>query len=243
MPKVNVYLPDALAERVRAAGLPVSAICQAALTSALDQTVNWQDTITQKDLDLPEPIAFELPVTNHLVTVINLAYSLARARHSASVRSEHLLLGLLEEGENLALKVLESANVNLNVLRKDVTSATPKSTRQRSMSQVKLCANARTIIESTGHEAVLMSRPFIGSEHLLLALLHNKTGGAGAILRTHGLELAATRKATQTMLTGSSFGHWNTASIQQSAIERRLSEMSEKLDWVYELVRGQSPLR
>src|SRR4051794_41956901 len=99
VPKVNVYLPDELAERVKAAGIPVSAVCQKALEDALNSVTDFRH------------------FTGRARKVIHLARATAAERHQAEVGSEHLLLGILDEGGNLALHVLKSLNVDLESLR------------------------------------------------------------------------------------------------------------------------------
>ncbi len=240
MPKINVYLPDALAERVRTAGLPVSAICQAALSEALALTVSWEEAVTEKS-DLPEQIAFDRPVTKHLANALTLSHALARSRDNDELTTEHLLLGLVEEGENLALKVLEAASINQKVLVKKLKASLPSGDPGSADLKVGLSPAAERAIDWSAEEAAGMSRPFIGSEHLLLGLLRDETGGAGRVLRKMGLEIGASRTAIRNMLTGSSFGHWNTAAIQQVSVERRLADLVDKVDWIYASMRKEQP--
>ncbi|BCB89931.1 hypothetical protein Psuf_072440 [Phytohabitans suffuscus] len=97
MPKINVYLPDALADRVRDARLPVSRICQVALTRALDGA----DSAAHEepaDLTLPEPIDLTPPPNHHVAAILRQSYDSAAARGSAAVETIDILQAFLDEG-------------------------------------------------------------------------------------------------------------------------------------------------
>src|ERR1700754_2452299 len=101
MPKVNVYLPDDLADAVRDTGLPVSSICQ----RALEQAVRRTTAIRQALLDdiKPDTLAVRLPsFTARLVTVVTLAADRAKTAGAAHVTTGDLLAGMIAEGGNLA---------------------------------------------------------------------------------------------------------------------------------------------
>ncbi|WP_433791057.1 hypothetical protein [Actinoplanes sp. CA-252034] len=110
MPKINVYLPDDLADAVRETGLPVSPICQRALEHAVRRITTIRQAVLT-DID-PAWVAERLPsFTARLVTVLNLAAARAREAGAASVTTGDLLHGLLAEGQNLALQILTAMDV------------------------------------------------------------------------------------------------------------------------------------
>ncbi|MGC5015512.1 Clp protease N-terminal domain-containing protein [Streptosporangium sp. DT93] len=111
MPKINVYLPDELAEAVKKAGVPVSAVCQRALEQAVRRvTAIRETTLSGPDLD---DLAARLPnFTPRTRTVIKLAVDQARALGVTEVGTEHLLGGMLSEGSNLALHVLGALEID-----------------------------------------------------------------------------------------------------------------------------------
>ncbi|MFC7649606.1 Clp protease N-terminal domain-containing protein [Streptosporangium lutulentum] len=99
MPKINVYLPDELAEAVKTAGVPVSAICQRALEQAVRRVTAIRETaLSAPDLDLDDLTARFPHFTPRARTVIKLSVEQARALGAAEVGTEHLLGGLLAEG-------------------------------------------------------------------------------------------------------------------------------------------------
>src|SRR3954469_21727660 len=103
MPKINVYLPDDLAESVKDSGIPVSAICQRALEQAV-RRVNTIRAAALGDLGV-EDLAARLPnFTERARTTLRLAVKQAREQGAAEVGTEHLLGGVLAEGGNLGLE-------------------------------------------------------------------------------------------------------------------------------------------
>src|SRR3954463_16576710 len=102
MPKINVYLPDDLAETVKRADLPVSAICQRALERAVRNMAAIGDPIESWPMDR---------FTQRARHALELADAQAVRRGHNYVGTEHLLLGILDEGENLACKAIVALDV------------------------------------------------------------------------------------------------------------------------------------
>ncbi|MFG1946843.1 Clp protease N-terminal domain-containing protein [Nonomuraea sp. NPDC048826] len=122
MPKINVYLPDDLAEAVKQAGVPVSAICQRALEQAVRRVTAIRET-APADLDLDRPTGALTLLTPRTRTVLKLAS--ARAG-SGGVETEHLLAGMLAEGTNLALHVLRAMDIDPGRVSRDLTMRMPE---------------------------------------------------------------------------------------------------------------------
>ena len=109
MPKINVYLPDDLADAVRDTGVPVSAICQ----RALEQAVRRVGAIRQMALGDLDDLPARLPqFTARAVTSVQLAAGRAREAGAGNVTSADLLHGMLTEGANLALQVLAALDID-----------------------------------------------------------------------------------------------------------------------------------
>ena len=105
--KINVYLPDDLAEAVKEMGVPVSAICQRALEASVRRvTAVRQATLGQVPLD--DPAGRMAHFTAKSRAAVGLAVRSARASGSDTVGTEHLLTGLLADNTNLAMVVLTS---------------------------------------------------------------------------------------------------------------------------------------
>src|SRR4051794_29138031 len=119
MPKINVYLPDELAEAVKDTGVPVSAICQ----RALEQAVRRVTAIRQTALGniTPDDLGERLPhFTARTRAVITLAIDQARAKSSPNVGTGHLLAGMVSEGDNLALHVLRAMEIDPAQVQRDL---------------------------------------------------------------------------------------------------------------------------
>ncbi|GAA4508662.1 Clp protease N-terminal domain-containing protein [Nonomuraea ferruginea] len=116
MPKINVYLPDDLAEAVKQAGVPVSSICQRALEQAVRRVTAIRETALS-DVDLDRPTGALTLLTPRTRTVLKLAASRAGA---GGVETEHLLAGMLAEGTNLALHVLRAMDIDPGQVTRDL---------------------------------------------------------------------------------------------------------------------------
>lgn len=122
MPKINVYLPDDLAAAVRAAGLPVSPICQQALAQALRMMEAAQaaiEVIRDPDFDPGKHLRISARVAARMTSRLHEALRLARAAAGPGeyVETRHLLAGVLDEADNLGARLLEALDVDLAALR------------------------------------------------------------------------------------------------------------------------------
>lgn len=120
MPKINVYLPDDLAEAVKQAGVPVSSVCQRALEQAVRRVTAIRET-TLSDPDLDRPTGALTLLTPRTRTVLKLAAARAGA---GGVETGHLLAGMLEEGTNLALHVLRAMDIDPRQVSRDLAART-----------------------------------------------------------------------------------------------------------------------
>src|SRR5690348_14567617 len=112
MPKINVYLPDDLAEAVREARLPVSAVCQRALEDALRQTTAASETARSfEQPDDGDAAWLHGPATPRVRSAMQRAHAAARDRKVPYLGTEHVLIGVLDEGNNMAIRVIESLDV------------------------------------------------------------------------------------------------------------------------------------
>jgi ATP-dependent Clp protease ATP-binding subunit ClpC len=122
MPKINVYLPDDLAAAVRAAGLPVSPICQLALAEALRMMEAARaaiEVIRDPGFDPGRHPRVSARVAARMTSRLHEALRLARAAAGPGeyVETRHLLAGVLDEEGNLGARLLEAMEVDLAALR------------------------------------------------------------------------------------------------------------------------------
>ncbi|MFJ9368000.1 Clp protease N-terminal domain-containing protein [Nocardia sp. NPDC101769] len=118
--------------------------------------------------------------------VVMAAQEEARAVGSLETRPEHLILGLLAEPESLAVKVIEAKGVSVDAVRRVATASLPVATGEPVPALIPFDAQARKALELTFREALRLGHNYIGTEHLLLALL-DQENGAG-ILSGLGLD-------------------------------------------------------
>ncbi|MEV6928632.1 Clp protease N-terminal domain-containing protein [Dactylosporangium sp. NPDC051485] len=213
MPKINVYLPDELAEAVREAGVPVSAICQRALEQAVRRVTAMRETVLG-DLD-DATLAARLPgFTARARTVLRLAAE--RAAPASTVGTGHLLAGLVDEGSNLALHVLRALEIDPAAI--PAAGPDPDGT------------TAAGALELAVTEAAALGHNYVGCEHLLLGLVADPDGAAGQVLRSLGAEMRLTRRAVAAALAGYVHLQANTQGQAQGPAMAALLERIERLE-------------
>jgi ATP-dependent Clp protease ATP-binding subunit ClpA len=229
MPKINVYLPDDLAEAVREAQLPVSAVCQAALERAVRDVTSARGAEQPPAGDRPG-LGLFARFTPRARKAVTLAEQAARAIPHSSVGTGHVLLGIIDERENLAVRVLTSFDIELDDLRAELVAsmdAPPESVG----AHIPFSPTAKGALELTVKEALTLGHNYIGCEHLLLSLLATDEGTASKVLRRMGLELRTTRRAVVTALT-EQYAATTTTSPTPGTLEqilRRLDAIEQRL--------------
>ena len=104
------------------------------------------------------------------------------------IGTEHLLLGLIREGEGMAIKILKSLGINLTELRKSVeNSVKGSSTSANNLSNIPLTKQAEKALKITYLEAKVFKSDVIGTEHLLLSILKDDDNIATQILNQYGI--------------------------------------------------------
>jgi len=199
MPKINVYLPDELAAAVREAQLPVSAICQAALERAVRDVSSARGVDEPPSEDRPGRGLFAR-YTSRARKAITLAEKTARDVPHNYVGTEHALLGIVDEGNNLAIKVLALLDIELDDLRAELVASMGPPAAELAEGHVPFTPLAKRALELTTKEALSLGHNYVGCEHLLLGLLATEEGLASQVLRRMGLELRTTRRTVVTAL-------------------------------------------
>jgi ATP-dependent Clp protease ATP-binding subunit ClpC len=198
MPKINVYLPDDLADAVRDSGVSVSAVCQRALEDAVHRLTAIRQ-IVLSDLDGAQ-LKAQLPAfTDRAGTVLSTAIEAARAAGAPNVGTGHLLGAMIAEGQNLALRVLQAMEIDPAAL---TWTAEPE---PGGGTDLRFSAPAASALETTVAEAISLGHNYVGCEHLLLGLVAEPAGVAGRALRAAGAEHKAVRRTVSAALIG--FAH------------------------------------
>ncbi len=135
--------------------------------------------------------------------VLNLAQEEAQRFQHNYIGTEHLLLGLVREGEGVAAKVLANLGVELNKVRSAVEFIIGRGDRIV-LGQIGLTPQAKKVIELSVDEARRLNHYYIGSEHLLLGIIREGEGTACGILESLGVNLEKVRTQTIQVLSQSS---------------------------------------
>ncbi|MCP2262546.1 Clp amino terminal domain-containing protein, pathogenicity island component [Streptoalloteichus tenebrarius] len=207
MPKINVYLPDDLAEAVRNAGVPVSAVCQRALEQAVRRVTAIRESALT-DLDQEEPTGALSHLTPRTRTALKLAVARAREDGAPALGTEHLLSGVLTEGTNLALHVLRAMDIDPEHVARDLAQQWPASREDGGEDGAgnseprRFDGFAANALELAVSEAMSLGHNYVGCEHLLLGLASEPDGLAGQVLRGRGAEPRLVRRAVTAALAG-----------------------------------------
>src|SRR5216684_2093499 len=128
--------------------------------------------------------------------VLSLAQEEAQRFQHNYIGTEHLLLGLVREGEGVAAKVLNNLGVDLNKVRSTVEFIIGHGDRII-IGEIGLTPRAKKVIELAVDEARRLDHHYIGTEHLLLGLLREGDGIAAKVLSHLGVELDKLRMAAE----------------------------------------------
>jgi ATP-dependent Clp protease ATP-binding subunit ClpA len=213
MPKINVYLPDALASAVKDAGVPVSAVCQAALSDAVERVGRTRRGIAAlRDPATPAAVLRRIAdgtrkrMTPRLVAALGAAALAADDQTRPAVSSLDLLRGLLDDGENLAVRLLLAQGVDVDALAEATRASEtdepglpiPESSDtllgRLTMPGRFACAAALEAVVELGHN-------YVGCEHLLVGLVASE-GRARDRLVEHGVQATALRHAISAAAAG-----------------------------------------
>jgi ATP-dependent Clp protease ATP-binding subunit ClpC len=196
MPKLSVYVPDELAAAVRDAQVPVSAVCQAALERAV------REVAAARGADEPPPddeaaaaVGLFGRFTPRARRAVTLAQEEARAVPHSYIGTEHVLLGILAEGDNVATRSLVALDVDPADLRDELAASLPPPADEMPVGHIPFTLLAKRAMERTARESLGLGHNYVGTEHLLLGVMAVEDGLAGRVMRRLGLELRTTRMA------------------------------------------------
>jgi len=140
--------------------------------------------------------------------VVQLAHREALALGHDVIGTEHLLLGLVAEGEGVAAQVLRNAGLDLSEVRSRVEAAVGKGHPREKPLDLPLSPRAKRVLDLAMREAEArnMGVNYVGTEHILLGLLSEGEGVAAQVLTGMGLEIQAVREEIIAALSGGDMG-------------------------------------
>jgi len=139
------------------------------------------------------------PFTERARRSIVLAQEEAQRLGNNYIGTEHILLGIISEGESLAAKVLETFGVNLAKVRQEVEAIVGRG-GQTVQQEMVFTPRAKRVIELAFEEARQLNHNYIGTEHLLLGLIREGEGVAARVLTNLGVDPAKVRVQTTSLL-------------------------------------------
>jgi ATP-dependent Clp protease ATP-binding subunit ClpA len=242
MPKINVYLSDQLASAVKDAGVPVSAVCQVALSEAVERVGRIRAAIAGLR-DPASPVrAFRhggeearKRMRPRLVAALGVAAMDHQGQARLSVSSLDLLRGLLEDGENFAVRLLLAQGVDVDALAEQTTGSgvdepVPLASEVGDTLVARLTMPARLAFASALEAVVELGHNYVGCEHLLLGLASE--GQAGELLAGQGVQATALRQSIGAAAAGIALERSRSSELDAGALadlSRRLEAIERQL--------------
>ncbi|MBI3270977.1 MAG: ATP-dependent Clp protease ATP-binding subunit [Planctomycetes bacterium] len=132
--------------------------------------------------------------TDRARKVMSIARQEAQRFNHEYIGTEHILLGLVQEGSGIAAKVLKNLDVDLKKIRQEVEKLIPHGPPTVTMGQLPFTPRAKRVLELAQEEANNLGHDYIGTEHLLLGLLRENEGVAAQVLMNLGMKLEDVRE-------------------------------------------------
>ena len=132
--------------------------------------------------------------TDRAKKVMNLARQEAQRFNHEYLGTEHILLGLVQEGSGVAANVLKNMSIDLNKIRAEVEKIVKTGPSMVTMGQLPFTPRAKKVLELSMEEASNLGHNYIGTEHLLLGLIKENEGIAAQVLMNLGVKLEDVRE-------------------------------------------------
>ena len=133
--------------------------------------------------------------------VVVLAQEEARMLYHNYIGTEHILLGLIHEGEGVAAKALESLNISLDAVRDRIEEIVGQG-QTAPAGHIPFTPRAKKVFELSFREALHLGHTNIGTEHILLGLIREGDGVAVQVLQQMGIDLGWARREVIRLLSG-----------------------------------------
>src|SRR5256714_5293702 len=131
--------------------------------------------------------------TDRARRVVVLAQEEARMLNHNYIGTEHILLGLIHEGEGVAARALESLGISLDAVRQQVEEIIGQG-QQAPSGHIPFTPRAKKVLELSLREALQLGQSYIGTEHILLGLIREGDGVAAQVLVVLGADLNRVRQ-------------------------------------------------
>src|ERR687897_569566 len=152
--------------------------------------------------------------TDRARRVVVLAQEEARMLNHNYIGTEHILLGLIHEGEGIAAKTLESMNISLEAVRDRVEEIIGQG-QLAPTGHIPFTPRAQKVFELSVGDALQLGHAYIGTEHILLGLIREGEGVAAQVLQQMGIDLGEAGREVIRLLSGEHAAAAETAGVPQ----------------------------
>jgi ATP-dependent Clp protease ATP-binding subunit ClpC len=163
--------------------------------------------------------------TDRARRVVVLAQEEARHLNHNYIGTEHILLGLIHEGEGVAARGLQSLDIDLDAVRSQVTEVIGQG-QQSPSGHIPFTPRAKKVLELSLREALQLGHNYIGTEHILLGLIREGEGVAAQVLEKLGADLPKVRQTVIQLLSSSEGEERSSSSSSSSSSRKRASSSS-----------------
>ncbi len=161
--------------------------------------------------------------SNRVNEVIRLSREEALRLGHDYIGTEHLILGIIREGEGLAIKILKNLGIDLYKLKKGIEDSVRQAGNTLTIGNIPLTKQAEKVLKITYLEAKLYKSDVIGTEHLLLSLLRDDENIAAQILSQFSIVYDTVRKELDNILSG------NPSNPKFSPLASKTKQQKEKV--------------
>ncbi len=177
--------------------------------------------------------------TDRARRVIVLAQDEARRLKHSYIGTEHILLGIVLEGEGIGARVLETLGLSLELVQVKVEEIVGVG-YETPTGHIPFTPRAKRVFEQSMREALRMNHPYIGTEHIVLALIEEGEGVAAQVLKGVGLTLEQVREQTHELLAGGLLVHFSrplydphvSLPVRRKTLEAELAELQGVDAWI-----------
>jgi len=156
--------------------------------------------------------------------VVVLAQEEARMLNHNYIGTEHILLGLVREQDGVAAKALNSLNIKLDAVRREVEEIIGQG-QAAPTGHIPFTPRAKKVLELSLREALQLGHNYIGTEHILLGLIREGEGVASQVLQKLGADLNRVRQTVIQLLSGYTAGR----EVRTVAGEAEMAELATEI--------------
>jgi ATP-dependent Clp protease ATP-binding subunit ClpC len=178
--------------------------------------------------------------TDRARRVIVLAQEEARLLNHNYIGTEHILLGLIHEGDGVAARALDSLGISLDAVRREIEEIIGRG-QQAPSGHIPFTPRAKKVLELSLREALQLGHDYIGTEHILLGLIREGDGVAAQVLVKLGADLNRVRLQVTQLLHGYQGRGPSPSGADLDKLQDRLASFAARLAVIERQLKETSP--